>query len=162
MKAHSTQYVFLGPIHSILFWPPPALDPFLPTSFSSVFFFSAFFFFLLFFCWPPSANFEGALNTLYRALSGACFFLSSCTCFQPCMVLRKTTQHGSTRSFQKFKNNVDILHIEGSARITLSLCCDWADSKSEPPKHRFRRWGWNRCVNVIARVWISSFHHFSS
>ncbi len=105
--------------------------------------------------------------------------------------------------------------------ITLLLCCDWPDSKSEPPKHRwwwFRRWGKydlistynskvkpcgrttqfsaglhcqarnqrrreqsslgvgcvasalptfsstsrSRCVNVIAPVWISSFHHFSS
>jgi hypothetical protein len=72
-------------------------------------------------------------------------FLSSCTCFQPCMVLHKTTQHGSTCSFiHQFKNNVDILHIGGSARMNYSralLCCDWADTKSEPPKHRFRRWG---------------------
>jgi hypothetical protein len=56
-------------------------------------------------------------------------FLSSCTCFQPCMVLHKTTQHGSTCSFiHQFKNNVDILHIGGSARMNYSralLCCDW-------------------------------------
>ncbi len=85
------------PIHSILFWPPPALDPFLPTSFASVFFFSSFVVFLLFFCWPPSPTFEGVLNTPYRALlSGACFSCLLAHIFSPawfCIKPRSTVPH---------------------------------------------------------------------
>jgi len=70
-------------------------------------------------------------------------FLSSCTCFQPCMVLHKTTQHRSTCSFiQQFKNTVDILRIGGSARMNYSLALlrlsrfeIWTSQA-----RRFRRW----------------------
>jgi hypothetical protein len=111
MKPHSTQYVVFGPSIQFCFGPdPPYPLPFPPFSSSPPFLVLA-----------AIPYFSGGAKHPYRALSRSMLFLSSCTCFQPCMVLHKTTQYGSTCCFiQQVKNNVDILHIGGFARIILS------------------------------------------